>query len=90
MSEIDARAGANDNTTIAFSEPVTVGETRLDAGIYGVHMIPERDQWTVIFSHDSRAWGSVPLSNILGRSMFVWWSWGQGGLDLDRIGTWIE
>ncbi len=41
-------------------------------------------------SHDSRAWGMVPLSHILGRSLFVWWSWGRDGLATDRIGTWIK
>ena len=41
-------------------------------------------------SYDSRAWGPVPLSNILGRALFVWWSWGKDGLDFSRLGTWIE
>jgi signal peptidase I len=41
-------------------------------------------------SYDSRAWGPVPLPNILGRSMFVWWSWGRQGVDVGRIGTWID
>lgn len=41
-------------------------------------------------SHDSRAWGAVPLENVLGRALFVWWSWGQDGLDSSRLGTWIE
>ena len=43
-------------------------------------------------SFDSRAWKKpmVPMSNILGRSMFVWFSWGREGLAWDRLGTWIE
>lgn len=41
-------------------------------------------------SYDSRAWGMVPMQNVLGRAMFVWWSWGKDGLDVKRLGTWIE
>jgi signal peptidase I len=41
-------------------------------------------------SFDSRSWGPVPQSYILGRSLFVWWSWGKDGLNWKRIGTWIE
>jgi Protein of unknown function (DUF2911) len=52
------RAGANENTTIQFSDPVTVEGKALDAGIYGLHMIPGEDQWTVILSKISTAWGS--------------------------------
>jgi len=52
------RAGANENTTITFSDPVTVEGQALDKGSYGLHMIPGESQWTVIFSKDSRDWGS--------------------------------
>ena len=52
------RAGANENTTIEFIDPVTVDGKPLEKGIYGVHMIPGEDTWTVIFSKDSMSWGS--------------------------------
>ena len=52
------RAGANENTTISFSDPVTVEGKPLDKGTYGVHMIPSENEWTVIFSKMSNAWGS--------------------------------
>ena len=52
------RAGANENTTITFSDPVMIEGQPLDKGTYGVHMIPGENQWTVIFSKDARAWGS--------------------------------
>jgi hypothetical protein len=52
------RAGANENTTITFTDPVTIEGQALDKGTYGLHMIPGENEWTVIFSKDSRAWGS--------------------------------
>jgi hypothetical protein len=52
------RAGANENTTVSFSTPVTVNGTALAAGTYGVHMIPAAGDWTVIFSRETGAWGS--------------------------------
>lgn len=41
-------------------------------------------------SYDSRFWGQVPVQNVLGRAMFVWWSWGKDGFDYKRLGTWIN
>ncbi len=52
------RAGANENTTISFSSPVTVEGQKLAAGTYGLHMIPTEKDWTVAFSNVSSAWGS--------------------------------
>jgi hypothetical protein len=52
------RAGANENTTIAFSDPVTIEGKPLDKGTYGLHMIPNANEWTIIFSKDSTSWGS--------------------------------
>ena len=52
------RAGANENTTITFSDPVTIEGQALDKGTYGLHMIPGETQWTVIFSKNSTSWGS--------------------------------
>ena len=52
------RAGANENTTISFSDPVTVAGKLIPAGTYGVHMIPTTSEWTIIFSSVSWAWGS--------------------------------
>jgi tetratricopeptide (TPR) repeat protein len=52
------RAGANENTVIAFTTPVSVGGHQLPAGSYGLHMIPTEHGWTVIFNRESKAWGS--------------------------------
>jgi len=52
------RAGANENTTIMFSDPVLIEGKPLDKGTYGLHMIPSADEWTIIFSKNSTSWGS--------------------------------
>src|SRR5438067_5240186 len=52
------RAGANFNTMISFTDPVTIEGQPLAAGTYGLHMIPNADEWTIIFSKNSTSWGS--------------------------------
>jgi len=52
------RAGANENTTISFSDPVNVEGKPLEAGTYGLHMIPGQSDWIVIFSKNSTSWGA--------------------------------
>ncbi|MFY9647067.1 MAG: DUF2911 domain-containing protein [Terriglobales bacterium] len=52
------RAGANINTTITFSDPVQIEGKPLDRGTYGLHMIPNAGEWTIIFSKNSTSWGS--------------------------------
>jgi Protein of unknown function (DUF2911) len=52
------RVGANENTTIEFSDPVSVEGQALPKGTYGLHMIPNPDSWTVIFSKTNTGWGS--------------------------------
>ncbi len=52
------RAGANENTTITFADPVSVEGKPLDKGTYGLFMIPKEDEWTIIFSKVNTAWGA--------------------------------
>src|SRR5712672_2651255 len=52
------RAGANENTTISFSDDVSIEGHALPAGTYGLHTVPTADQWTIIFSKNSTSWGS--------------------------------
>jgi len=52
------RAGANENTTVAFTSPVSIEGKPLAAGTYGLQMIPRENEWTVIFSNVHTAWGS--------------------------------
>lgn len=47
------RAGANETTSINFSEDVQIGDKRVEAGKYGIFMIPnENAPWVVILSTD--------------------------------------
>lgn len=52
------RAGANENTTIEFTDPVSLEGQPLARGRYGLHMIPGEHSWTVILSKNSTSWGS--------------------------------
>lgn len=52
------RAGANENTTFTTSTDITVEGKTLTAGTYGLHMIPTKSTWTIIFNKESKAWGS--------------------------------
>jgi len=44
------RTGANNATTLTFSDSVTIGGTKLAPGKYGLLSIPDKDQWTLIIS----------------------------------------
>ncbi len=52
------RAGANETTVFAVSNDVTIEGQTLPAGRYGLFMIPEKDEWTIIFNKNSSSWGS--------------------------------
>ncbi len=52
------RAGANENTTIEFTDAVNVEGKPLAKGVYGLHMLPTENEWTIIFSKAANSWGS--------------------------------
>ena len=52
------RAGANENTTISFSDDVTIAGDAVKAGTYGVHLIASEKDATLILSSNSTSWGS--------------------------------
>ena len=52
------RTGANEATTITFSDAVKVNGTELAAGTYGIHTIPGESEWEFIFSKDTKIDGS--------------------------------
>lgn len=52
------RTGANEATTIEFSDDVWINGNKLAKGLYSLHTIPGQDQWTVIFNSVAEQWGS--------------------------------
>ncbi len=48
------RTGANEVTSITFSTPVKVNGNELASGTYGIHMIPDKQEWEIIFSKDTK------------------------------------
>src|ERR1700739_1534531 len=52
------RTGANENTTITVTDPVSIEGKPLAKGVYALFTIPGENQWTIIFSKVHSAWGS--------------------------------
>ncbi|HVR08145.1 MAG TPA: DUF2911 domain-containing protein [Thermoanaerobaculia bacterium] len=52
------RGGANENTVFTTTNDIKVQGQVLPAGSYGLHFLADREEWTIIFSKDSTAWGS--------------------------------
>lgn len=52
------RTGANEATTIQFSDDVTINGQALKKGSYSLHTIPGQNEWTIIFNSVADQWGS--------------------------------
>lgn len=52
------RTGANKNTLFTITDDVLINGQELKAGTYGLHTIPGEEEWVIIFSNFSEAWGS--------------------------------
>jgi hypothetical protein len=51
------RVGANQNTKVTFSAPVTIAGQTVEAGTYSLSMVPNKDMWTVILNTKTDMWG---------------------------------
>ena len=52
------RTGANTNTTLTFEGDITLNGHKLPAGTYALFTIPNKAEWTVIISKNTKQWGS--------------------------------
>ena len=52
------RTGANKNTTITFSDDVTLDGQTLKAGSYAIFTTPNAESWDVVFYSDTNNWGT--------------------------------
>lgn len=52
------RTGANEATTITFSNDVMIEGQPLAAGTYSLFTVPGEDEWTVIFNSVAEQWGA--------------------------------
>ncbi|NOY23960.1 MAG: DUF2911 domain-containing protein [Acidobacteria bacterium] len=55
------RAGANEATTISFSDNVTINGHRLKAGTYSFFVRPTKTNWQIIFNSNAKQWGTYFL-----------------------------
>lgn len=52
------RTGANENTTVSFSDDVVIGGKTLAKGKYALYTIPKADNWEVVFYSNTDNWGN--------------------------------
>lgn len=57
------RTGANENTTISFSEDVLIDGKTLPKGKYALYTVPKIESWEVIFYSTTNNWGNPEVWN---------------------------
>jgi hypothetical protein len=51
------RTGANQATTITFSDDVWLNGNAIKAGKYALYTIPTKDEWTILLNKNAESWG---------------------------------
>ena len=54
------RTGANENTTISFSDDVVIDGKKLAKGKYSIFSTPKADNWEIVFYTKTDNWGNPP------------------------------
>lgn len=63
------RVGADEQTTLKTDKTLKIGSLVVPPGTYGIHAIPNADQWTLIISKRTSGWGiPYPQGQDLGRT----------------------
>lgn len=53
------RTGANAATLLSFSTDVKIEGQPVNAGVYALYSIPDKEEWTIILSSNTKLWGAV-------------------------------
>ena len=53
------RTGANQATQFEVTDEVFINGQKLPAGSYSLHIIPGKDEWTIVFNSAANQWDSL-------------------------------
>jgi len=57
------RTGANGATVLTFTTDVKIDGKSVPAGQYALYAIPEKSEWTIILSKNTKLWGAIGYSS---------------------------
>ena len=57
------RTGANGATVLTFSTDVKIDGKSVPAGQYALYAIPDKSEWTIILSKNTKLWGAIGYSS---------------------------